>query len=168
MKDDEGDGSTGSATIERSMAPPSMETLQATCAALPGTKRLGDRECEVIYAQGWQLFQRGLFAQAAEVFAVLALYRPLSPRYLNAHAMCRKLMHQYDMAVLLFVAVLTVDEDDPVPAMHLAQCLFAIGQDAVGFDALRLVIVRAGNAVEHAELAGLARQWLAGQGESNA
>lgn len=140
-----------------------QDKLSAFSKSLPAYEQLGERELEDIYAQGHRLFQRGRLGQAAEVFSLLILYRPNERRYLLACGMCHKLQSHFELAFPMFFCALQLDETDPKPALHLAQCLFALKQDVLARQSLeRLLHITAGK-TEHAELRALAHQWLSAQ-----
>lgn len=144
-----------------------LAELQNLYSTLPVHNRLGSRECAVIYKQGHTLYQRGRYAQAAEIFCLLTLYRPQEVRFLLAGAICLKLQYRFDMAAPLFFAAMMLDETDPTPALHLAQCLLVLQREDMARETLHLVLGRTKNLPEHAEIETRARQWLAQQGEQH-
>ncbi|MDB5839908.1 MAG: putative regulatory protein [Herminiimonas sp.] len=138
-----------------------VAAVRSRFAELPNASRFNDQECEMIYGQGCNFFRQNAYEKAADVFSLLALYRPLEARYVTAHAMCQKLLRRFDIAVQLFATVMILEPGNPKPVMHAAECFFAMGQEETAISVLKSVLVIAGEGSEHAEMRERAEGWLA-------
>jgi tetratricopeptide (TPR) repeat protein len=86
-----------------------------------------DAELESIYLTGYQLDRQKMHAQAHEVFSVLLLFRPRSPRYLKAAGLCLMSLRRYESAILTLSLALLLDENDPELLLACAECTSCLG-----------------------------------------
>lgn len=106
----------------------SLKLLRERLAGLIGSKRFTDEQIEIIYGIGHSLFMQGKLANACGVFQILLIYRPLELRALFAYGLCCKNLGRYADAIPLFVAALGLDPENLNSAVHLAECLAALGR----------------------------------------
>lgn len=105
-----------------------VHELQQKLQGLPASTRFSDEQIEVVYGIGYALYQQGKFESAVGLFQVLLIYRPMDARIMMAFAMCCKRLLRFDAAIPAFAAVLALDSTDPDPAIHLSECLAAMGK----------------------------------------
>ena len=101
-------------------------------------KRFSHEQIEVIYSVGHGLFMQGKFEKALNVFKLVMLYRPLDARNLEAYATTLKRLGRFEEAIPIYSAAMVYGElSHPMPAMHIAECLVALGRAAESEKLLR-------------------------------
>lgn len=105
-----------------------MQELQQKLLSLPASTRFTDDQIETVYGIGYALYQQGKFESAVGLYQVLLIYRPMDARIMTAFAMCCKRLSRFDAAIPAFAAALALAPDDPSSAIHLSECLAALGK----------------------------------------
>ena len=105
-----------------------LENLRNKIANLPSSARFSDEQIEVIYGIGHSLFVQGKFENACSVFQMMLIYRPLDPRILGAFALCCKRNGQFETAIPAYSAALVLEPTNLSWAVHMAECLAALGK----------------------------------------
>jgi len=105
-----------------------LENLRNKIANLPSSTRFSDEQIEVIYGIGHSLFVQGKFENACSVFQMMLIYRPLDPRILGAFALCCKRNGQFETAIPAYSAALVLEPTNLSWAVHMAECLAALGK----------------------------------------
>lgn len=106
----------------------SLQELREKISDLPSSTRFTDEQIEIIYGIGHSLFMQGKFENACSVFQMMLIYRPLDPRTLGAFALCCKRLGRYEPAVLAYSAALALEPTNLSWAVHMAECLAALGK----------------------------------------
>ncbi len=108
-------------------------------------RRFSDEQIEVLYSVGHGLFTQGKFENALNVFKMIMLYRPFDARNMEAYATTLKRMGRFEEAMPIFAAALLYGElADPMPSIHMAECLAALGRADESARMLRPIIDLAG------------------------
>ena len=105
-----------------------LDELKNTLATLPSFNRFSDEQIELIYSLGSTHFNQGKLKLALDFFQVLLIYRPLDSRFLFSVGLCLKNLGRYQEAIPAFCAALGLDENPVNSALHLAECLAALGK----------------------------------------
>jgi type III secretion system low calcium response chaperone LcrH/SycD len=106
----------------------SIQTLREKIADLPSSKRFTDEQIEIIYGIGHALYMQGKFDNACGVFQMMLIYRPLDSRILSAFALCCKRLSRFEAAIPAYSAALALDPSNLSLAVHMAECLAALGK----------------------------------------
>lgn len=106
----------------------SLRELKEKIADLPSSKRFTDDQIEIIYGIGYSFFMQGKFDIACSVFQMMLIYRPLDSRILGAFALCCKRLGQFEAAIPSFSAALAFEPTNLSWAVHMAECLAALGK----------------------------------------
>lgn len=106
----------------------SFDDLRNKIKNLPSSTRFTDEQIEIIYGIGHSLFVQGKFENAGNVFQMMLIYRPLEPRILGAFALCCKRLGQFETAIPAYSAALVLEPMNLTWAVHMAECLAALGQ----------------------------------------
>jgi tetratricopeptide (TPR) repeat protein len=104
-------------------------------------KTVTDEQVEVIYSVGHALFMQGKFEKALNIFQLILIYRPLDARSLEACATTMKRLGRFDEAIPIYAAALVFGEvENPMPSMHIAECLAALGRNHDSETVLRPIL----------------------------
>ncbi len=106
----------------------SLDDLRNKIANLPSSTRFSDEQIEIIYGIGHSLFVQGKFENACSVFQMMLIYRPLDPRILGAFALCCKRVGHLEAAIPAYSAALVLEPTNLSWAVHMAECLAALGK----------------------------------------
>jgi tetratricopeptide (TPR) repeat protein len=92
-------------------------------------KKVSEDQIEVMYSIGHALYMQGKLEKALNVFQLILLYRPLDARILEACATTFKKMGRFEEAIPVYGSVLVFgDMSNPMPSVHIAECLAALGR----------------------------------------
>jgi type III secretion system low calcium response chaperone LcrH/SycD len=105
-----------------------VQALKARLAELPAATRFTDEQIEVIYGIAHSLYQQGKFETSCSLFQVLMVYRPLDARVMLAFAIACKRLLRFDAAIPAFAAAVALNPSDLSGAVHLSECLAAVGK----------------------------------------
>jgi Flp pilus assembly protein TadD len=106
-----------------------IRDLYAIFADSDIAKKVSDDQVEVIYSIGHAIFMQGKFEKALSVFQVILLYRPLDSRVIEACATTLKKMGKFEEAIPTYAAAMMFgDLENPMPSIHIAECLAALGR----------------------------------------
>jgi tetratricopeptide (TPR) repeat protein len=106
-----------------------IRDLQQTFADSDIAKKISDDQVEVMYSIGHAIFMQGKLEKALNVFQVILLYRPLDARIIEACATTLKKMGKFEEAIPTYAAAMVFgDLENPMPSIHIAECLAALGK----------------------------------------
>ena len=106
-----------------------IRDLHKTFADSDIAKKVSDDQVEVMYSIGHAIFMQGKLERALNVFHVILLYRPLDARIIEACATTLKKMGKFEEAIPTYAAALVFgDLENPMPSVHIAECLAALGR----------------------------------------
>lgn len=91
-----------------------------------------EKDYEVMYAVGHNLYGQGRYADAAKVFGFLVVNNPYDRRFPQAMGATQQMLGRHDDAAGFYSMAIVLDMSDPVPLFHMAECMAALGhrQDA--------------------------------------
>jgi len=113
---------------------------------------LTDGQMEAMYAVAYNQFQNGKYDDAAKSFSLLCMFNPLEYKYLFGIASCFHMKGEYEVASMYYVVASGLDEDDPAPFLHTAECMLAVKDKEGAQDSLALALERAGDNPQYAPL----------------
>lgn len=113
---------------------------------------LNDEQMEGMYAVAYNLYRSGKYEDARTCFAYLALFDPLQYRYAFGIASCLKLEGAYEMAAAQYALASGLDQAQPAPFLHMAECMLAVDEADSAKDALKIALEVAGDKPEYANL----------------
>jgi len=104
-------------------------------------KKVNDNQVEIMYSIGHALFMQGKLEKALNVFQLILIYRPLDARILEACATTFKKMGRFEEAIPVYGSVMVFgDMNDPMPSVHIAECLAALGRNTDSEKMLRPIL----------------------------
>jgi tetratricopeptide (TPR) repeat protein len=112
---------------------------QTTLAA-----RMTDEQIELIYGFAYDMHIQGKFDIAIKLLKLIMVYRPFDARILLALGLNLKRTGSYTEAVMVLSAALAVSNGDLTPAIHVAECLTAMGEVEACFEILDPLIKLSG------------------------
>lgn len=113
---------------------------------------ISDAEMEAMYTVAYNLFQNAKYDDAAKCFCLLSMFDPLQYKYMFGIASCFHMKSEYEMASMYYVMSSALDEDQPAPFLHAAECLIAMKDNDAAKDSLRITLARAGEASHFAPI----------------
>lgn len=105
-------------------------------AALPALLDLSAEQREAVYLTAYRHYRAGDFREARKWFALLATAAPGEPRAHMGLGACLQMEQAHERAVRHYVLASVLDLTDPLPAIHGAECLMAMGRSADALKAL--------------------------------
>lgn len=90
--------------------------------------RMTDAQIELIYGYAYDMHIQGKFDLAIKLLKLVMMYRPFDGRILLALGLNLKRTGSYSEAVIFLSAALAVSNGDLTPAIHVAECLTALGE----------------------------------------
>ncbi len=90
--------------------------------------RLSDDQIEIIYGFAYELHLQGKFEMAIQQLKLILLYRPFHHRALLALGINLKRLGQFADAIPVFTSAIVYSEGSPQAAIHIAECLTALGE----------------------------------------
>jgi tetratricopeptide (TPR) repeat protein len=137
-----------------------LSDLKRQLEALPSRERLNDAQVEGLYALGYREFGRSRYAQALDYFKVALLYRPTSPTYLRAAALCLQRLRNYELAVAAYAALQFLEPNEPAHALAIAECRLLRREHAMAREMLERAVSLSGSDGRHAAVRARAHSIL--------
>lgn len=119
---------------------------------------MDERDYEVLYTLGHDLYTRARYADAARLFGFLVMHNHLQRRYIMAYAAALQMTHDYASAIGLYTLASVLDPGNPLPGFHTAECLIGMGLKEQACEALAIVLCECGE--RHAGLSERAQALL--------
>jgi type III secretion system low calcium response chaperone LcrH/SycD len=112
---------------------------------------IAPEDLQAMYALGGFFYEREEYDSALRIYTLLQMADPYERRFMIAAGMSKQMLKLYDDALGYYAQALAFDFDDPLPSLHMAECLVHKGQPG---DALTLlnVCLRRAQKPEHQEL----------------
>ncbi len=79
-----------------------------------------------LYERAFDLYERQDYRSAAPLFTQLVLTNPFEVHYWRGLASAKQMTHDYMAAVHAWGLVALLEEDDPLPHFHAAECLLHV------------------------------------------
>lgn len=94
-------------------------------------------DVSLLYSLGVNLYERGDYVQAKDIFQRLVLSRPHEVRFWQALGATMQMSASYEEALTAYAMGTLIDDKDPSMHFHAAECLYAIGDHQESSKALR-------------------------------
>lgn len=107
---------------------------------------------ERLYAYSERLYASGNYAKAQKIFNILRQLSPEDTRFWLGLAASYHKLKNYDMAIVYYYSVLSLDTQDPLPYFYLSDCFEKKDNDVGVMMALNGLITRAGDNAKYASL----------------
>lgn len=111
-----------------------------------------DEEMEAMYSVAYNLFQNKKYEDAARCFSLLSMFNPLEYKYLFGTASCFHMNQDYEVATMYYVMSSALDETQPAPFLHTAECMLAAKDEEAARDSLEIALIRAGEEPQFAPI----------------
>ena len=111
-----------------------------------------DGQMEAMYAVAYNQFQSAKYDDAVKSFSLLCMFDPFEYKYLFGIASCFHMKGEYELASMYYVIASGMDENDPAPFFHTAECMIAVKDKKGAEEALALTFERAGDNPQYAPL----------------
>lgn len=102
----------------------------------PLTDDFNHEDLALLYSMGHSLYKIGDYAQAQNVFQRLVISKPLERRNWLAYGGALQMNGDYEEALTAWSMAALLDDNDPLPHFHAAECLFSLKQPDEGEKAL--------------------------------
>jgi type III secretion system low calcium response chaperone LcrH/SycD len=115
---------------------------------------LGMTEAEMTsrYAYAFNLFDRGVYKDALEIFSYLTVLNPMKKKYWLAIAATRVRMEDYEGALKSYAMISLLDPNDPESYYYSAFCYLALQYKGEAVKSLKLTIEVSQRSERHREL----------------
>jgi tetratricopeptide (TPR) repeat protein len=95
---------------------------------------------EALYTSAVTEYELGRFDKAHDLFSLLSTELPAQPEVWKGLAACSQVQKCYPEALLAWGMAALLNEHDPLPHFHAAECLFAQGEKQEAQKAIRLAL----------------------------
>ncbi len=132
-----------------------QQLLDMVSKVLQGESSLGtelnfsDEEIDAMYLVAYNLYQSRKYADALKLFGLLSTLVPLEYRFLFGGASCMQMLGEYLTASMYFQLACGLEQDNPAPMLHSAECFLALKDKDGAKIALENVLERAGDKAEY-------------------
>jgi type III secretion system low calcium response chaperone LcrH/SycD len=92
---------------------------------------LEDKEIESMYLVAYNLYMNGKYDEAKKCFGLLMTFSPMIYKYCFGLASCFQMLGEMEHAVLFYFLSTGLDQTQPAPFLHMAECLVKL-DDAIG------------------------------------
>lgn len=92
-----------------------------------GKELLSDEEAEAFYLYAYTHYNSGHWSEAADVFRLLCTRRPFDPRFWFGLGAALQEGGSYFDAIHAWAITSLLNEKDPFPHFHAAECYFSLG-----------------------------------------
>ncbi len=107
---------------------------------------------EGIYAHAYRLYNSGRYRESAQLFRLLVMLNAIEPKYVMGLAACHHLMGQFDNALMTYAIVASLDDKDPMPNYHSADCYLQLGMKESGLEQMQAALTKCGDDPVHEAL----------------
>lgn len=137
-----------------------VEEWQALAKAQPGYHRFSEEQFAGLYSAASACYRQGKYADAANFFSMLVLYRPFCCAYLFGLAASLQMDGRHEAALPVYTLILLLDRENRQAALHAAECMIQVGQAGAARDVLQTLLAEAGYRPELAALGEKAQAYL--------
>ncbi|MGD0664257.1 MAG: hypothetical protein ABSA17_00815 [Rhabdochlamydiaceae bacterium] len=95
---------------------------------------------QAIYTDALQEYEMGNYDKAHDLFSLLSIELPTQPEVWSGLAACSQVLKYYPEALMSWSMAALLDEHDPAPHFHAAECLFAQGDKTDALKAVRIAL----------------------------
>ena len=87
-----------------------------------------DRDTEALYSVGYNMYKTGQFEKALKIFKVLCFLDHMEPKYWFSLGATYQRLKEFDLAARTYAYTSVLDPENPMPALHAAECLVVLGR----------------------------------------
>jgi|SRR5579862_2159599 len=106
-------------------------------ADMPSSEAFSVEEQEELYGIAFQLYELGNYPHAGQFFKKLVLCNPFAEKYWRGLASCHQMQKEYLAAIQAWTSSALLEDKDPLPHFHAAECLFSLGEKEEALHALQ-------------------------------
>lgn len=110
------------------------------------------RQCEALYALGFELYSEGYFDKAADLFRLNCFYEPENPRNWIALGGANQHIKNYDTAIAAFLMATHHDPLNPEPRLYLAHSFIDAQDISAALESARAALILCGNKEDHEKI----------------
>jgi type III secretion system low calcium response chaperone LcrH/SycD len=96
-----------------------------------------------LYSIAYSFYQSGKFSDATTTFSILASLSPFEKKHWIGLGAAKHLQKDYKGALKAYSAAANIDDTDPVPHLHAAECYLALGDKSEALKVLEISEERA-------------------------
>lgn len=126
---------------------------------------LKEEQFEALYAVAYNTYMAGKYEEAAKLFGVLVAIQPYDARIFMGLGASLQMLHNYENAAMFYQWACGIDQQDPAPMLHSAECFLAMKDVPAARSALTHTLKRAGSKDIYRTLCGKAEVMLANLGQ---
>lgn len=113
---------------------------------------LNEKTTQVVYEKAYQLYASGHYAKAKSLFAVLVACYSSNFQFLYGYATCCFMLKEYEIAADCYARCSLLDSSNPLPYFYAADCYIYLRDLLSACTALKLVVKKASDYSEYAEI----------------
>jgi len=113
--------------VVRSIATIAREHLSKKLGNMPSNFTWTEAEENGLYSMAYGYYEQRRYADALQLFFILAWGKKSESRYFKGIAACYQMMGRYAEAITFFNYVYVLNLRDPTPLYHMAQCVQGMG-----------------------------------------
>jgi predicted Zn-dependent protease len=95
---------------------------------------------QALYADALAEYEMGHYEKAQDLFSLLSTELPKQPEVWKGLAACNQVQKYYPEALMAWSMAALLNEYDPIPHFHAAECLLAQGDKLEAQKAIRLAL----------------------------
>lgn len=95
---------------------------------------------EALYSEAVTEYEAGHYDKAHDLFSALSMELPTQPEIWKGLAACNQARNYFREALLSWSMAAFLDNKDPVPHFHAAECLLAQGDRTEALKAIRIAL----------------------------
>ena len=115
-------------------------------------KGLTKKNMEAIYGKAYNFYAAKKYAKAKPLFQAMTLYNHGDKRGWMGAGACNQMLKRYQQALAAYDYAATLDNADPLPALHSIECHLALKDYAKALHSLEVVILLSGDQPEFADI----------------
>lgn len=108
------------------------------------TSPLTKFQAQQLYTTAYELYEKGDYRGAAQLFTQLVLTDPFSEHFWQGLASAKQMASDYKAALHAWALVSLLKEGDPMPHFHAAECSLSLEEKQDALKALDAALDRAG------------------------
>jgi len=109
---------------------------------------LTDAMVEGVYGQAYRLYNTGKYKDAIQLFKLLIMISPTTPKFIMGLAASFHLLKDYKMAADTYVFLGVIDAENPISFYHTSDCYVRMNDPVSAIVALNMAIKRCGDKPE--------------------
>ncbi|NGX39069.1 MAG: Chaperone protein IpgC [Chlamydiae bacterium] len=89
---------------------------------------MDQKKIETLYSIAYDMYERGDYSKASDLFTQLVLRQPYVPRFWKGLASCRQMQKEYKRALHAWASLALLEGTSPHPHYHAAECYLSLGE----------------------------------------